>query len=113
MHATDDVDSRSRHRSRSPMMTICIVLLVLLAISHVAVVETQKNFYELLGVAKDADDRTIRKAFKKLAMTMHPDKNQVRSRWRSNRDLRELDITRRLHYVRHDCRTTRRHTQNL
>ncbi|CAJ0577647.1 unnamed protein product, partial [Mesorhabditis spiculigera] len=34
------------------------------------------DYYEILGVAKDADDRTIRKAFKKLAIQKHPDKNK-------------------------------------
>lgn len=33
------------------------------------------DFYELLGVKKDADSKEIRRAFKKLALTMHPDKN--------------------------------------
>jgi preprotein translocase subunit Sec63 len=36
-----------------------------------------EDYYELLGVKKDADNREIRKAFKKLAVSMHPDKNQV------------------------------------
>lgn len=36
-----------------------------------------KDYYELLGVPKNANDREIRKAFKRLAVTMHPDKNQV------------------------------------
>lgn len=35
------------------------------------------DYYELLGVKKDADDRTIRKAFKKLALSKHPDKDPV------------------------------------
>lgn len=35
-----------------------------------------EDFYELLGITKDADSREIRKAFKKLAVTLHPDKNQ-------------------------------------
>ncbi|KAI6234475.1 DnaJ-like protein subfamily C member 10 [Aphelenchoides fujianensis] len=33
------------------------------------------DFYQLLGVSRDADDRTIRKAFKKLAIQKHPDKD--------------------------------------
>jgi len=32
------------------------------------------KFYELLGVNKDADQDTIKKAFRKMAMTHHPDK---------------------------------------
>lgn len=39
-----------------------------------------EDFYELLGVARDADDRTIRKAFKKIAIQKHPDKNPVSDR---------------------------------
>ncbi len=35
------------------------------------------DYYEMLGVKRDASVREIRKAFKKLAITMHPDKNQV------------------------------------
>ena len=34
---------------------------------------TDRDYYELLGVARDADDATIKKAFRRLARELHPD----------------------------------------
>ncbi len=34
-----------------------------------------KDFYKVLGVAKDADQATIKKAYRKLARANHPDSN--------------------------------------
>lgn len=35
----------------------------------------KEDYYALLGAAKDADAATLKKAYRKLAMEYHPDRN--------------------------------------
>jgi molecular chaperone DnaJ len=35
-----------------------------------------RDYYEVLGIARDADDATVKKAFRKLARELHPDVNR-------------------------------------
>ncbi|XP_020559136.2 dnaJ homolog subfamily B member 9 [Oryzias latipes] len=51
---------------------VCIVLLLLL----VEASGTVKNYYDILKVEKTATESQIKKAFRRLALRFHPDKNR-------------------------------------
>ncbi|XP_038561455.1 dnaJ homolog subfamily B member 9a [Micropterus salmoides] len=50
-------------------LAVCILLITELILAR-------KDYYDILGVPKDATERQIKKAFHKLAMKYHPDKNK-------------------------------------
>lgn len=55
---------------------------------------TKKDYYEILGVSRDASDEAIKKAYRKLAMKYHPDRNpgdhQAEERFKEVKDAYEV-----------------------
>lgn len=49
-------------------------IFTILIIGLLALVQA-KDYYKILDVAKDADERTIKQAYRRLSKTYHPDKN--------------------------------------
>ena len=54
---------------------IVTILIILISFSNCG-----EDYYRLLGVRRDASKAEIRRAFKKLSLKYHPDKNKKKSR---------------------------------
>lgn len=80
----------SRLKRRRRLVALALLLFACLLLSHVGQSSAywggsnnsgnsgskqSKDYYEILGVPRDADERVIKKQFRNLAMKYHPDKN--------------------------------------
>jgi curved DNA-binding protein CbpA len=58
--------------------------LVVLVIFSLIAVSMCEDYYKILGVKRDASHQEIKKAFKKLSLKYHPDKNKDKPEWAKN-----------------------------
>nr|CAB3238786.1 dnaJ homolog subfamily B member 9 [Phallusia mammillata] len=71
------------------MARIVRYVLVVLCFTSLVVSDTPKDYYEVLGVSKQATQKEIKSAFRKLALLYHPDKNKEPGAEEKFRDIAE------------------------
>lgn len=58
------------------LFSAAALLLLALALLAAVPVDAERDFYKILGVSHDASESQIKKAFRKLSLKYHPDKNK-------------------------------------
>lgn len=66
--------------AKVPTSSMATAQSVLLLAVHILLISefllAKRDYYDVLGVRKDATERQIKKAFHKLALKYHPDRNK-------------------------------------
>lgn len=67
----------------------CMLLLAFHILLISEFILAKKDYYDILGVPRDASERQIKKAFHKLALKYHPDRNKGSDAEAKFRDIAE------------------------
>lgn len=67
----------TRQRPVWLLLVVLVLVLVLFETQQPVEGKKQRDYYEVLGVKKDASEREIKKAYHKLSQKYHPDKNSA------------------------------------
>ena len=59
----------------SKRSSCALALFALIAVAGAGIALSEKSYYDTLGISKDASAADIKKAYRKLAVKWHPDKN--------------------------------------
>lgn len=59
-----------------------------------------KDYYEVLGIEKDADDSKIKNAYRRLAIRFHPDKNKYEGMANTTQEQSKCSIRYQTHTLR-------------
>jgi curved DNA-binding protein CbpA len=49
---------------------------IVIAIFLLLIAAADRNYYSILGVPRNANDKQIKQAYRKLTLELHPDKNK-------------------------------------
>lgn len=83
------------------MLVKSVTIFAIVYLTHFPLLALAKNYYDILGITKDASEKDIKKAFRKLALQYHPDKNKAPDAEERFREIAEGKV--HFNYVSYLC----------
>ena len=90
MTGTEKINrTRYNHRMKCDFWILCSAITGFAILEYGHIVDAGKDYYKILGIERGASDRKIKKAFRKLAIKYHPDKNKSKDAEAKFREIAE------------------------